>query len=330
MDRRKTNRLALPNKSERTLKFKEVKLWHKVLAASAGSLSTYLLWRLVYQSQMDLPYPVELSLFFEALWGALTGLGPFLGLAILQTIHNLVTRNAESQDERSAGQPPAKPVRDFWTCSILGALGGLLGGVAWWLVATSAPLDSSTLAMTGLWAIAYTSVILLPPFAIKRPKRTHALTIPPLVLLPVVGFLFTKWIHIAPNQADVDISLGLWLRVSLIAGAILVAPWTERGKKAKYHVTGEQVSLLMQAMMQKKRWLTKSGMLMHMAEELSYSPATVRKLCSGERRPSAEATKKLLQMGQEAGLNRAWGNDLLDSTHHFSDQQIADELDSVF
>jgi transcriptional regulator with XRE-family HTH domain len=83
-------------------------------------------------------------------------------------------------------------------------------------------------------------------------------------------------------------------------------------------------------MMQKKRWLTKSGMLMHMAEELSYSPATIRKLCSGERRPSAEATKKLLQLGQEAGLNRAWGNDLLESTRHFSDQQIADELDGVF
>ena len=330
MDRRKTNRFALSNKSERTLKFKEVKLWHKALAASIGSLFTYLLWRLVYQSQMALPYPVELSLFFEALWGTLIGLGPFLGLAILQTIHSLVPREAEEQDERSAEQPPAKPVRDFWACSILGSMGGLVGGVAWWLVATSAPLDSSTLAMTGLWATAYTSAILLPPFAIKRPKRIHALTIPLLALLPAAGFLITKWIHIAPDQADVDMSVGLWLRVSLVVGAILVAPWAERGKKAKYHATGEQVNLLMQAMMQKKRWLTKSGMLMHMAEELSYSPATIRKLCSGERRPSAEATKKLLQLGQEAGLNRAWGNDLLESTHHFSDQQIADELDGVF
>jgi hypothetical protein len=329
MNRRKTNRLTLLNK-ERTLKFKEVKLWHKVLAASTGSLSTYLLWRLIYQSQMDLPYPVELSPFYEALWGTLIGLGPFFGLAILQTIHCLVPRDAEEQDERSAEQPPAKPVRDFWTCSILGALGGLAGGVVWWLVATSGPLDSSTLTMTGLWAIAYTSAILLPPFAIKRPKRIHALTIPPLALLPVAGFLITKWIHIAPDQADVDMSVGLWLRVSLVVGAVLVAPWTEHGKKAKYHATGEQVSLLMQTMMQRKKWLTKSGMLMHLAEELSYSPATIRKLCSGERRPSAEAARKLLQLGQEAGLDRAWGNDLLASTRHFSDQQIADELDSVF
>jgi hypothetical protein len=330
MDHRKPNRLSLPDKSGRTLKFKEIKPWHKILAASIGSLSTYLLWRLVYQAKMDLPYPVELSLFFEALWGTLVGLGPFLGLAILQTIHSLVPRDAEGQDERSAVQPPVKPVRDFWVCSILGAQGGLAGGVVWWLVATSGPLDSSTLAMTGLWTIAYTSAILLPPFAIKRPKRIHALTIPPLALLPVAGFLITKWIHIAPDQADVDMSVGLWLRVSLVVGAVLVAPWTEHGKKAKYHVTGEQISLLMQAMMQKKKWLTKSGMLMHLAEELSYSPATIRKLCSGERRPSAEAARKLLQLGQEAGLNRAWGNDLLASTHHFSDQQIADELDSVF
>jgi hypothetical protein len=149
-------------------------------------------------------------------------------------------------------------------------------------------------------------------------------------LLPLVGFLITKWIHIAPDQADVDMSVGLWLRVSLVAGAILITPMTERSKRNKHHATGEQINLLMQRMMQKNKWLTKGGMLMHMAEELSYSPATIRKLCSGERRPSAEAARKLLQLGKEAGLNRAWGSNLLEATCHFSDQQIADELDSVF
>ena len=135
MGRRKNNQPVQLDKSERTLKFTEIKLWHKVLAAIIGSLSAYLLWRLVYQSQMDLPYPTELSPFFEALWGALIGLGPFLGLAILQTIYSLVpqARGAEEQDARSKGQPLAKPIQNCWACSILGALGGLASGIAWWL-----------------------------------------------------------------------------------------------------------------------------------------------------------------------------------------------------
>lgn len=326
MGRRKTNQ------SERTLKFTEIKLWHKVLAAVIGSLSTYLLWRLVYQSQMDLPYPAELSPFFEALWGALIGLGPFLGLAILQTAYHLVsqTRDAEGQDARSANQLLAEPVRDCWTCSMLGALGGLAGGIAWWLMAKWSIPDPRTLTMTGLWAIVYTNAILLPPLIVKRPKKARAFIIPALALSPLIGFLITKWVHIAPDQADVDMSVGTWLRVSLAAGAILITPMTERGKEPKHHAVGKQINLLMQRMMQKNRWLTKGGMLMHMAEELSYSPATIRKLCSGERRPSAEAARKLLQLGKEAGLDRAWGSDLLEATHHFSDRQIPDELDSVF
>jgi hypothetical protein len=326
MGRRKTNQ------SERTLKFTEIKLWHKILAASLGSLSAYFLWRLVYQSQMDLPYPLELSPFLEALWGALVGLGPFLGLAVLQTAYNLIPRAhaEEEQDALSARQLLTKPIRDCWGCLILGTLGGLVGGIAWWLIATSVPLNSSTLAMTGLWAILYTSTILLPPFVVKCPKKAYALIIPALALLPLIGFLITKWAHIAPDQADIDMSVGLWLRGALAVGAILVTPMADRGKRNKYHATGEQVSLLMQTMMQQKRWLTKSGMLVHMAEELSYSPATVRKMCSGERRPSAEATRTLLKLGREAGLDRAWGSALLEATHHFSDQQMADELDSIF
>jgi hypothetical protein len=312
------------DQSERTLKLAVIKRWHRVMAVGLGSLFTYLSWRLIYQSQMDLPYPLELSPLLEALWGALAGLGPFFGLALLQTTHRLVVRarGLEKQGTRS--------IWDCWARSMLGMLGGLAGGVAWRLLAAAIPLDSSTLAMTGLWAIVYTGAILLPPLAVKRSTRARAPIVPALALLPVIGFSITRWVHIAPDQADIDMSVGLWLRVGLAVGATLITPTPERVKRPKYHATGEQVSLLMQTLMQRKKWLTKSGMLVHLAEELAYSPATVRKLCSGERRPSAEAAKKLLQLGQEAGLDRAWGRTLLETTHHFSDRQIADELDRAF
>ena len=208
-------------------------------------------------------------------------------------------------------------------------LPGLAGGIIWWLIAAHSPYDSRTPGMTSLWALVYTSAILLPPSPVTRSKRAYLLIVP-LALVSLAGFLITKWVHIAPDQADIDMSVGLWMRVSLIIGAILLSPMFEDSKRSKYHATGEQISLLMQTMMQKKRWLSKSGMLIHLAEELSYSPATIRKLCSGERRPSAEATKKLLRLGKEAGLDRAWGSALLEATHHFDDQQIIHELDAAF
>jgi hypothetical protein len=324
-------RTAPSQTPERTLKLPGIRLWQKIPAAIIGSLATYLVWRLVYQSQMPLPYPEELSLLLEALWGALLGFGPFLGLAALQTGHGLRGRagDEEVQDAHPKQQRPAKDVRDAWACVFLATLGGLVGGIAWWFIALWSPLDSRTLGMTGLWAFVYTSSVLLPPASVRRSRRAYILIVP-LAVVPVAGFLLTKWVHIAPDQADVDMSVGLWLRVALIIGAILLSPVAIDGKRNKHHATGEQISLLMQTMMQKKRWLTKSGMLIHLAEELSYSPATVRKLCSGERRPSAEAAKKLLQLGKEAGLDREWGSALLEATHHFDDRQMAHELDATF
>ena len=326
----RTRKSAPSRKPVRTFKSPDTQLWHKILAAIVGSVGTYLLWRLIYQSQMELPYPTELSPLLEALWGALLGLGPFLGLAVLQTVHGLLqARDAESDDAENVRQLLVKPIRDAWICALLGALGGLAGGIIWWLIATQSPYDSRTPGMTSLWAIVYTSAILLPPSPARCSKKAY-LIIVPLAMVSLAGFLITRWVHIAPDQADIDMSVGLWMRISLIIGAILLSPVTEDKKRNKYHATGVQISLLMQTMMQKKRWLTKSGMLVHMAEELSYSPATVRKLCSGERRPSAEAARKLLQLGKEAGLDREWGSALLEATHHFDDRQIAHDLDAVF
>jgi hypothetical protein len=326
----RTKRSTPSQTPERTFKLKQIKLWHKALATLIGSLVTYGLWRLIYQSQMGLPYPEELSLLLEALWGALLGFGPFMGLAILQMIHGLLqARGTEGKDVKNARQLRVKPFRDAWLCALLGTLGGLAGGIAWWFIAAQSPFDSHTLGMTGLWACVYTTAILLPPLAVRRSRRTYALIVP-LAMAPLAGFLFTKWVHIAPDQADVDMSVGLWMRVALAVGAILLSPAAERSKKNKHHATGQQISLLVETMMRKKRWLTKSGILVHMAEELSYSPATIRKLCSGERRPSVEAARKLLPLGKEAGLDRAWGDALLKATHHFDDQQITQELDAAF
>lgn len=332
MEHNRSDRVRIPNRSKRTFPFKTAMLWRHVPAASLGSLVTYLLWRLLYRSQLDLPYPVEIPLFLEALWGALLGLGPFLGLAILQTGHGLVSqiRAGQEQDARLTWQTLAKAVGDQWVSSILGALGGLAGGIIWWLAAATIPLDSSGLPMTGLWAIVYIGATLLPPLAVRRPPRTRLSTLLPLALLPSAGFLITKWLHIAPDQADLDMSVGLWLRVSIVAGAILITPPTTYGQQVRRRASGKPINLLLEILMQQKHWLTKGGVSLLLAEELSYSPATIRKLCSGERRPSPEATRKLLQLGQEAGLDRAWGRILLETSEHFSDPQIADELDRIF
>jgi len=332
MEHDKCERVRIPNRLERTFSLKEALVWSRILAAGLGSLGAYLLWRLLYGSQLNLPYPVEIPLFLEALWGVLVGLGPFLGLAILQTGYSLASQSREGQEQnaRLTQRSLAKPVRDQWSRSILSALGGLAGGIIWWFAAAMLPLDSSGLPMTGLWSIVYTGAILLPPLAARRNPRTRLSIILPLALLPIAGFLLTKWLHIAPDQADLDMSVGLWLRVSIVAGAILSAPPATYGKPARNHASGKPINLLLQTMMQQKHWLTKGGVLLLLAEELSYSPAMIRKLCSGERRPSPEATRKLLQLGQGAGLDRAWGLILLETSEHFSDLQIANELERVF
>jgi hypothetical protein len=300
-----------------------------------GSLLMYLLWRVIYQARMSLSYyPAELSLSLELLWGALVGLGPFLGITTVETIYTLQrqTRDPGKQERRSIRQSLGRSARAYWVYPFLGGLGGLVGGVIWWYLAVRIHQSSTTLAMTILWATTYTVAILSTPLILTRPKqwRSYVTFLPALVLLPVASFLITRWLHIAPDQADVDMSVGLWLRVALIVGALLIVPRIGRARELKYRAAGEHINLLTQTIAQKKTWLRKKGVLMYLAGELAYSPDTIRKFCSGERRPSAQATKRLVEIGKESCLDRQWGRGLLEATHHFSDDQIVDLLNSIF
>ena len=63
------------NRSEGRFAGTEARPWHRALEAGSGSLFTYVLWRIVYQAHMRLPYPAELSFSLELAWGGLIGRG---------------------------------------------------------------------------------------------------------------------------------------------------------------------------------------------------------------------------------------------------------------
>jgi hypothetical protein len=283
---------------------------------------------------MSFPYPIEISLLLEVIWGTLLGLGPFCGITAAQAIYSLCRwfRDSEKRERTSVWWTLRRTIRKYGLYPILGGMGGLLGGVAWWFTAKWLYQGSSTLMMTGFWTAIYISAILLMPFIIRQSteKLSAYVILLTLMLLPVTSFLTIKWFHIAPDQADIDMSVGLSLRISLIVGAVLIVPTAEHQKKPKYWAVGEQVSLLVQTITREKRWLMKKGVLIELAEELAYSPGTIRKFYSGERRPSAEATKKMLKIGKEFGLDQEWGQYLLKATNHFSDNQIVSVLDDIF
>jgi hypothetical protein len=286
----------------------------------AGSLVTYIVWRTCYQIALPLPYEPELPFLFEALWGMLLGLGPFAGIATLRTLYGL----------RDRPHDPARLIQAHWSYPALAALGGLLGGSTWWMMAAWIPLDSTGPAMTALWSTMYISTILLVPVLVHRPRLSHRSLFFLLLLpaLPFAGFLLT-WFHINPDQADFDMLVGLAIRAAVVIGAVLIMPTVVR-REIRYPALATHVNVLVDAILRRRPELTKTGTQLYLGQRVSYSRESVRKFCSGERKPGREAALSMLQVGAEFGLERGWGEGFLRASNHFNERHIAQALSRVF
>jgi len=308
-----------------------IKPWPRTLSSVIGALSGYAVWRVYYQTQLPLPYQAELTLLLEGLWGLLVGLGGFVGIAVLQTLHALRGRAHDPQEADGAVRHSLRPeIRIQWTYVALAGLGGLLGGLIWWLVARWAPLRSTSLAMTVLWGIVYTGAILLPPLLMRRPRLPHRDLLILLLLpaLPPIALLLAR-LHIDPDQADVDMLAGLAIRAAVVTGAVLIVPPLGR-REPSYPALATHVNALVDAIARRERRLTRAGVQLHLGELVSYSSASIRKFCSGERKPSKEATLQLLRIGAEYGLGHPWGEGLLHAAGHLAQEQIIDQLHQVY
>lgn len=308
-----------------------IRPWHRMMASVTGGLASYIVWRICYQVRLPLPYEAELAPALEGLWGLLLGLGPFAGIAALRTLRG--SQAGGSDAGRSVQGWASRLGRSAWAYPALAGAGGLLGGLVWSLLARWSRWDTTTLAMTALWGLVYLGAILLVPLLIQRPRLAHrdVVLLPLLGALPPAAFVVVELFHVdpSPRQAVYDALIGLATRAAVVVGAFLIAPTTARSEPA-YPALALHARALVDAIMEKRPELRKTGARLYIEERVPYSSAMIRKIERGARRPSAEAAAGLLAIGAAFGLDRAWGEGFLRATEHFAAPEIAAELRRVY
>jgi hypothetical protein len=195
----------------------------RISGAAIGCVFTLLLWTYVISPLY--PAPHELPLVQECLWGSLIGLGCAIGIAAADIqIKNLVFHQEKL----------------LWLPYIVLPAGGVFGAVLWKLCTSyrqmlpAASVDTSSVAETFCFGLLYGLAFALSIVIFRRTNFYHFLKLHPILTIAIISgscaFMALAGYTLAilqpsfANQKDVDIFVGLLLRIAVILNLAIFFP----------------------------------------------------------------------------------------------------------
>jgi len=188
-----------------------------------GSLGALLVW--MYGISPVYPAPHELPLWVEGVWGLLLGAGLAVGLLCADILH---TR------EGSAA------LKAVWLRYALLLGGGLLGALLWHLAAVNlfrSPVEGAvqstwleTFCFGAAYGLAFAAVVFWAYRFVPPPEhsRWRYAAVPLFAVIvggfSLLGFLLAKMQPYFANQKDVDLFVGVFLRLGLILTVSALLP----------------------------------------------------------------------------------------------------------
>ena len=191
----------------------------RLVGTAVGCFALLFLW--TYLIHPTYPAPHELSLFWECTWGMLIGLGCAAGLFV---------------SDLSTKKMLFNTTKMIWPTYLLLPIGGILGAICWNLITHTLQnhlLSSTaweTICFGAIYGLAFGTVISLS----RKAANYQFFPIHPLLIVAICtgigslmalsGYLFATLQPSFANQKDIDIFVGLMLRIAIIFNIGLFFP----------------------------------------------------------------------------------------------------------